>query len=101
MRSESSCLRYRGERRALGFRPSSDESASHANRLKFFVHAAVGIQRCPAVRILKEANAANLPVRAEIEPMQRAARNTDQVSGFHFDSDNGRRFGIHMEEPAT
>src|SRR5437667_61253 len=94
-RSESSCLRCRGESLAL-----RDESASKANCFEFFVHATIGVPRRPAGGILKKTDAADLSVGTKVEPVQRPARNANQVARLHFDSNNRRCLGIHMEKPA-
>src|SRR5260370_25922266 len=41
--------------------------------------------RCPARGVLEQANRTNPPIRTQIKPVPRAARNADQVATFHFD----------------
>src|SRR5436853_5745240 len=62
-----------------------DISRPEAKRLIAGILAAFGVMRCPARRVLKQADGANLTVRAEVEPVMRAARHTDQITGFDFD----------------
>src|SRR5438876_211182 len=77
---------------------SGNDGASETDWLEFVVDAAVGIQRSPAGWVLKKADAADLLIRAEIEPMQDAPRDSNQIPGFHFDGDNRRRLRIHVKE---
>src|SRR6185295_3284541 len=54
-----------------------------ANRLIPAIDAAAGVMRRPACRILEKADRTYGPVAAQIEPMQRSPRHTDQIAGFH------------------
>src|SRR5258707_11443719 len=48
-----------------------------AERLIARIHAAFGVMRRPAGRVLKQSNGANPLIRAEIEPVMGAARHAD------------------------
>src|SRR6266851_2042831 len=58
---------------------------SQAHRLIVAIYPAIGVMRCPARGVLEQANRTNPPIRTQIKPVPRAARNADQVATFHFD----------------
>src|SRR5262249_7712350 len=73
---------------------------AETERLKIAVDAARGVMRRPARRVFEQANGADTPVRAEIEPVQEAGRNSDQVAGFDLDGDNRAVLHVEMKQPA-
>src|SRR5436309_7880824 len=75
-------------------------AGSPADRLVSAIDAAVGVVRRPASGILKQANRANAPVAAKIEPVQCAARHANQVAGFHFQRDDRRRRRMNVKQAA-
>src|SRR5207247_7505987 len=70
-----------------------------ANRLKFAVHGTVGVVGRPAGSILKQSNRTDAPVAAEVKPVQRSARNADQITGLHLDRDHRDLLRVNMEKP--
>src|SRR5260370_34701354 len=81
-------MRRSEARRLLRRRLRGNVSGSPANGFVIPVHAAVCIAGRPAGLVLKQADSANPPVPAKIEPVQRAARYANQISSFHFDRCN-------------
>src|SRR5437660_12842133 len=63
------------------------------------VHAAAGVVGHPAGLVLEQTNRANAAVSAEIEPMKRAARNTNQVASFHLNRDNRALLRMDVQQP--
>src|SRR5262245_37537376 len=55
--------------------------------------------RGPSRWILKQTNGPDATIGAEIEPVQRASRYTDQITGFDFDAEHGSRFTMNMKDP--
>src|SRR5712692_9553280 len=55
-----------------------------ANGLIVDVGSALGVQRRPARRILEQPDRSDFAVLAQIEPVQSAPRNADQIAGFDF-----------------
>src|SRR2546427_5896938 len=76
-------------------------SGSPANGFVIPVHTAARVVGCPAGLVLEQPNGANAAVAAEIEPVQRPARNANQVSGFNFDRYNRvlRRMNVAQNTP--
>src|SRR6266849_34891 len=106
-----SCLRCREEWRGSGIRGSGTRqllrrrlrrnvSGTPANGFVIPLHAAARVAGRPAGLILEQANGANAAVSAEIEPVQRAARNANQVAGFHFYRHNRALLRVDMEQSA-
>src|SRR5712692_6248147 len=71
-----------------------------ANGFVIPLHAAARVLRRPAGLVLEQPNGANAAVSAEIEPVQRAARNANQVAGFHFYRHNWALLRVDMEQSA-
>src|ERR1044072_9374188 len=57
--------------------------------------------RRPARCILKQANCADASIGAQIEPVQRATWDTNQIAGFDFDTEHGPRFSVNMKKSVT
>src|SRR5262245_13269602 len=105
--SASLCPRCRGPRHE---RPSLRATSqggwnrevgwAEAHGLKLSVHAALRVVRCPAGRILKEPNRPDTTVGAEIEPVMRATRYTNQVAGLNFDRKHRSLGRMDVKEPA-
>ena len=72
-----------------------------ANRLEFRIDTAFRVMRRPAGWVLKQSNRADLPVGAEIEPVQRPARHANEIAGLDFDCENGRIRRMNVEQPAA
>src|SRR5271168_5062976 len=83
-------LLYRGLRRDIA-RPPAD-------RLVVSVQTAAGVVRGPAGNILKQTDRANAAITAQIEPMQRAARNTNQIASLDLERDYGTIRRMDMEQ---
>src|SRR5688572_24061789 len=77
-------LRTRRRSRQLAW----DEGRTEAQRLEAGIHTAVGVMRRPAGHILEEANGSNPAIGAEIEPVARAARHANQITGLHLDRED-------------
>src|SRR5690242_2806108 len=56
--------------------------------------------RRPSRRVLKQTDGANPFVRAEMEPVMRTARHTDQITGFDFDSSDRPVAWMNMKQAA-
>src|SRR5262245_561225 len=63
-------------------------SRPQAHRRILLVHAALDIMRRPAALILKEANAANRLVLAQIEPVLRPVRHINQIARFNLNREH-------------
>src|SRR3989442_10338572 len=74
-------------------------SGSPANGFVIPVHTAARVVGCPGGLFLEEADGPNAAVAAEIEPVQRPARNANQVSGFNFDRYNRALRRMNVEQP--
>src|SRR5262249_13912023 len=61
---------------------------AHTDRLKVLIYPTVCVVRCPSLRVLKQTYGANVPVRAEIEPVPGFTRDADQIARFDFNRDN-------------
>ena len=56
---------------------------------KVFIDAAVGVVRSPSGGVLKQTDGADATIVAEIEPVQRASRDANQIARFDFDREHG------------
>src|SRR5262249_59895067 len=59
-----------------------------AHRLVVLIYAALGIVRRPAGDVLKQANSADAPLAAEVEPMAGSARHAAEIARLDRDGDN-------------
>src|SRR5689334_18150327 len=66
-----------------------------------FVNGAFSVMRRPARSVLKQTNGSDAAIGAEIEPVQRASGNTNQIAGFDFDTKHVSGFGMNMKKPVT
>ena len=85
-----SCLRHCCLRRDIA-RPPAD-------RLVVSIHTAAGVVRGPAGNILKQTDRANAAITAQVEPVQRAARNTNQIASLNLERDYGTIRRMNVEE---
>src|SRR6266567_5119021 len=76
-------------------------SGAQANRFVIPVHAAVRITRRPARFFLEQPDRTNAAVSAKIEPVQRPARNANQVAGLDFDRNNRALLRMNMEQASA
>src|SRR6266581_1286246 len=76
-------------------------SGAQANRFVIPVHAAVRIMRRPARFFLEQPDRTNAAVSAQIEPVQRPARNANQVAGLDFDRNNRALERMDMEQASA
>src|SRR6266567_6303870 len=76
-------------------------SGAPANGLVIPVHAAVRIMRRPARFFLEQPDRTNAAVPAKIEPVQRPARNANQVAGLHLDRNNRALLRMNMEQASA
>src|ERR1044071_1567519 len=72
-----------------------------ANRHKYFIDTTLRVVRRPARHVLKQANRADATIGAEVEPVQRAARNANQIAGFDFDCQHSAVRRMNVEESVT
>src|SRR5947208_2568350 len=77
-----------------------DVTRPPTDRFVASVYAAVGVVRRPACGILEQADSANAPVAAKIEPVQRSAGNENQIAGFHFQRHDRRGWRMNVEQAA-
>ena len=68
---------------------------------KPFIDAAVGVVWSPAGGVLKQAYRANASIATEIEPVERASRNPNQISCFHFDRQYRAVLRVNMKQTMT
>src|SRR5262249_3000631 len=80
---------------------SGDVAPAEAYRFEPAIHTAFAIFGCPSCRVQKKADAANLFVTAQIKPVQRPARDTDQIARFDFNSDDRRGLGVNVENSSA
>src|SRR5262249_7882964 len=76
---------------------SSDVAPAEAHRFESCIHTAFAVLRSPTCRVQKQADAANLPVTAQIKPVQRPPWHTNQIAWFDFNPDDWRRLWIDVE----
>src|SRR6266403_3814250 len=57
-------------------------SRTQTNRLVASIHAAIGIVRRPASRVLKQSDGANSPIAAKIKPVQSSFWHANQITCF-------------------
>ena len=65
-----------------------DVRRAEADGLESRVDAGLRVVRRPARLILEQADRADAPLRAEIEPVVRAPRHADQVAGLDLDRED-------------
>src|SRR5438309_3102530 len=69
-----------------------------ANGLIVDVGSALGVQRRPARRILEQPDCSDFAVLAQIEPVQSAPRNADQIAGFDLYCNDGRFARMNVKQ---
>src|SRR5262245_58248515 len=74
--------------------------SAETERLKISVDAARSVMWRPARRVFEQANGADAAIGAEVEPVQEAGRNSDQVAGFDLDGDYRGVLGVKVKQPA-
>src|SRR5258708_4329629 len=72
-----------------------------ANGVVIPVHAAVRIMRRPSRFFLEQPDRTNAAVSAQIEPVERSARNANQVAGLDFDRNNRALARMDMEQTSA
>src|SRR5262245_19022519 len=104
----SSCPRCRAERIAPKYnsdsrslRRSGNVGRSKADGLKIAVNAAAGVIRRPARRVFEQTNGPDAAIGAEIEPVQKASRHSDQVARFDLDGDYGAILRVEVKQPSA
>ena len=68
-----------------------------ANRTKILINATVSVLRRPTHYVLKQMDRSNPSVRAEVEPVPGATRNTDEIPGPNLNADYGLVLSVDME----
>src|SRR5262245_49920764 len=104
----SSCPRCRAERIAPKYhsdsrslRQSRNVGRPKADGLKITVNAAARVIRRPARRVFEQTNGANAAISAEIEPVEKAGRHSDQVACFDLDGDYGAILRMKVIQTTT
>ena len=75
------------------------EGRSQTDRLEMLVDSALGVARCPARRILKQSDATDRAISAQIEPMPRATGYAEEVSGLYLDRGDPSALGSYVKKP--
>src|SRR5260370_21106444 len=76
-------------------------SGAPANWFVIPVYAAVCIMWRPPGLVLEQPDRANAAISAQIEPVQRPARNANQVPGFDLDRNNLALLRVDMEQASS
>src|ERR671918_465796 len=74
---------------------------AETNWKKVFINTAVGVLRSPSGRVLKQADCPDATIVAEVEPMECAARNANQIAGFHFNREHGAGGRVNVKQSSA
>src|SRR5713226_10743599 len=61
-----------------------DVRNAEANRLVLLVRTTLGVVGRPTGQVLKQTDRANLPIRAQVEPVPGPSRHANQIARFDF-----------------
>src|SRR5204863_4839862 len=71
------------------------------DRLKTLVDAGLRVVRRPSGRILEQADGADAPIAAEVEPVVRTPWHADEIAGFDLDGEDGFTRRVDVKQPAA
>src|SRR5262245_8193671 len=83
----------------MSLRQRGNVGSAETQRLKTAVDAARGVMRSPASRVFEQTNGADAAIGAEVEPVQEARRNSDQVARFDLDTHDRAVLRVKVKQP--